>query len=253
MRTNNRKLLYNMCLIGILSALSYVGVLIQIPIPSFLGKPMIHLGNLVVIISALIFGGSVGGISGSIGMGIYDIINGYDLFSIIRTILLKLIMGLIVGHIYQIKLKNSSKKSWILYITGGFITLLGLIFMIMAIITNGEVNIELISKTMIISWPVYVFSLIIGIFLLIIAIFSNKLTPKLKCACIASSIAICVNIFGEFVYKLLKQMILGGSDFVASVYLSFTSIPSTLINGGITLTIVLLIFMPIELVITKNR
>ena len=40
MNTKNRKILINMCLIGLFSALCYVGVLINIPIPSPLGKPI---------------------------------------------------------------------------------------------------------------------------------------------------------------------------------------------------------------------
>ena len=47
-------------------------------------------------------------------------------------------------------------------------------------------------------------------------------------------------------------MILGGSNFIHSVYLGFASIPSTLINGGITLFIILLIFIPIEQAVMKN-
>ena len=109
MNTKNRKILVNMCLIGIFSALSYVGVLINIPIPSPLGKPMIHLGNLVVVIASLVFGGVVGGVSGSIGMGLYDIINGYDIWSISRTIILKLAIGLIVGFVYHKLIKKETK------------------------------------------------------------------------------------------------------------------------------------------------
>ena len=92
----NKRLLLEITLIGVLSALSYIGVMIHIPIPSPLGKPFIHLGNLIVILASLIFGGLIGGISGSVGMGLYDILAGYDIWSIIRTIVLKLIMGFIV-------------------------------------------------------------------------------------------------------------------------------------------------------------
>ncbi len=252
MQTKNKKILLNMCLIGIFSAFAYVGVLIQIPIPSPLGKPMIHLGNLVVILVSLIFGGYVGGISGSVGMGLYDILNGYDIWSIIRTIVLKLVMGLIVGFVYHKLIKKESNKSYILYITGGIITLLGLLFMILALTSDGVFVIQSISKKVVIHWPVYTFSIIIGLFLLVVAFLSRNFNKKLQCAAIATSIAICVNIGGEFIYKILKQMFFVGDKFVSSLYLAFASIPSTLINGGITLCIVLLIFVPIEIAVSKK-
>ena len=255
MKTKNKKILINMCLIGVFSALCYVGALINIPIPSPLGKPMIHLGNLIVVIAALLFGGPVGGISGSIGMGLYDIINGYDIWSITRTIILKLVMGLIVGFIYHNLIKKENKKPlYILYATGGFLTVVGATFLILALLSDGEFVISTVSKSIpiTISWPVYVFSLIMGIFLLLVSFLSKKFSNKLQAASIATSIAICVNIFGEFIYKILKTMIVGGSDFISSLYLAIASIPSTLINGGITLCIALLIFIPIETAITKK-
>ena len=253
MQTKNRKILINICLIGIFSALSFVGVLINIPIPSPLGKPMIHLGNLVVVVVSLLFGGIIGGASGSIGMGLYDILNGYDIWSISRTIILKLAIGLIVGFIYHKIIKKQMKKPlFVLFITGAFLTLLGTTFLTLAITNNGSFTIEAINKTVTITWPVYVFSLIIGLFLLFVGLLANKFSLKLQAAAIATSVAICVNICGEFIYKVLKQMILGGSNFIHSVYLGFASIPSTLINGGITLFIILLIFIPIEQAVMKN-
>ena len=253
MQTKNRKILINICLIGIFSALSFVGVLINIPIPSPLGKPMIHLGNLVVVVVSLLFGGVIGGASGSIGMGLYDILNGYDIWSISRTIILKLAIGLIVGFIYHKIIKNQMKKPlFILFITGAFLTLLGTTFLTLAITNNGTFTIEAINKTVTITWPVYVFSLIMGLFLLFVGLLANKFTLKLQAVAIATSVAICANICGEFIYKVLKQMILGGSNFIHSVYLGFASIPGTLINGGITLFIILLIFIPIEQAVMKN-
>ena len=253
MKTKNRKILLDMCLIGLFSALSYVGVLINIPIPSPLGKPMIHLGNLVVVIVSLLFGGVVGGVSGSIGMGLYDILNGYDIWSISRTIILKLVIGLIVGFIYHKLIKKESKKPlFVLFITGSFLTMLGVIFLTLASINNGSFTVEAVNKTITITWPVYTFTLIIGLFLLFVGILSSKFSHKLQAASIATSIAICVNICGEFIYKVVKQMALGGTNFIHSVYLGFTSLPSTLINGGITLFIILIIFIPIETAIMKK-
>ena len=107
---SNQRVIIKIALIGILSALCYVAVMFSIPIPSPLGKPMIHFGNLIVIISALLFGGPIGGISGAIGMGLYDIFAGYDIWSITRTIVLKLLMGCIVGFTYNRLIKKENNN-----------------------------------------------------------------------------------------------------------------------------------------------
>lgn len=127
--SKTKRLLLEITCIGVLSALSYVGVMINIPIPSPLGRPLIHLGNLIVIISALIFGGFIGGISGSIGMGLYDLIAGYDVWSIARTIILKFVMGVVVGLIYH-RLIKKEKRPLMAYqlIIGSIFLFVGIVF-----------------------------------------------------------------------------------------------------------------------------
>ena len=43
---SNQRVIIKIALIGVLSALCYVAVMFSIPIPSPLGKPMLHFGNL---------------------------------------------------------------------------------------------------------------------------------------------------------------------------------------------------------------
>ena len=240
---SNQRVIIKIALIGILSALCYVAVMFSIPIPSPLGKPMIHFGNLIVIISALLFGGPIGGISGAIGMGLYDIFAGYDIWSITRTIVLKLLMGCIVGFI-------NNRANMILFILGSILLLVGIGLMIVAIKNGGLLKINDIGEKSI-DWPSYVFSIINGVFLILVGILSRKMPNQLKVASLATSIAIVINIFGEFIYKVLKQATLGGSSFSYSVGIGFLSIPATLINGTITLAIILFIFLPIENAIKK--
>ncbi|HAG44407.1 MAG TPA: hypothetical protein DCL31_15180, partial [Clostridium sp.] len=64
--------IHTMVLIGLFSALCYVALLFKIPIPSPVGKPFLHMGNMFVILAALLFSGTIGGLSGSIGMGLFD-------------------------------------------------------------------------------------------------------------------------------------------------------------------------------------
>lgn len=250
----NKRLLLEITLIGVLSALSYIGVMIHIPIPSPLGKPFIHLGNLIVILASLIFGGWIGGISGSIGMGLYDILAGYDIWSIIRTIVLKLIMGFIVGYIYH-RLIKKEKRPLVSYqiIIGIVFLVMGVIFLAIAIKYQGVWQSVELNKQAIIYWPIYSFSILIGIALIIGGVISKKLPYILQCSLLATSTAIVVNLLGEFIYKLLKQLIIGGTQFYGSVVVALLSVPATLLNGVITLVLVMLIFLPIQLAIDKSR
>ncbi len=250
----NKRVILEITLIGILSALSYIGVMINIPIPSPLGKPMIHLGNLVVIISAIMFGGFIGGLSGSIGMGLYDIISGYDIWSIIRTLILKLILGLIVGIIYHRMIKKDKNKTFLYQLLPGFVFIvMGVVFLSIAINNQSVWENITINKKAIIYWPIYSFSILIGMVLIISTFLSKKIPYILQCVNLATSLAIIFNLFGEFIYKMLKQMILGGSGFVESMGFALISVPGTLMNGVITIILVLCVFMPIKISIERSK
>jgi uncharacterized membrane protein len=53
----------------------------------------VHFGNLIVVLAALLVGGWQGGLAGSIGMGLYDILNGHA-DSSPKTFILKFLIGL---------------------------------------------------------------------------------------------------------------------------------------------------------------
>lgn len=250
--SKNKQIILRICLIGIFSALSFIGTTIKVPIPAPLGDTIVHLGNLVVVIASLLFGGITGGLSGSIGMGLYDIYHGYDIWSITRTLILKLVMGLIVGILYQLMMKKKMKKPLILlYVLGTIFFIVGLYFMIVAINNDGIFQIGSAKETGI-SPLLYIFSIIIGLFLLFVGFFSKKFPEKLQIASIATSFAMIVNIIGEFIYKVLKQMTLYGSPFIHSIYVGIASIPATIITATLTLVIIIFIFLPIEEAVNKN-
>lgn len=252
--SKNKRLLLSITCIGVFSALSYIGVLIHIPIPSPLGKPMIHLGNLIVIVASLIFGGWIGGISGAIGMGLYDLIAGYDIWSITRTIILKLVMGLIVGFIYHRLIKKEKCNIAILSILVGlFFLVVGILFLSLALKYQGVWVNETLNKKSNIYWPIYTFSIMIGIVLIISGALSSKLPFVLRCVTLATSVAIMVNLCGEFIYKVLKQFTLGGTNFTNSLQLALLSVPSTLLNGVITIILAICIFIPIRLSLNTNK
>ncbi len=102
------KNLIDICLIGLFAALCYVSLMLFFfPV----GPMFIHFGNLLVVLAALLIGGWQGGLAGSIGMGLYDLLNGHA-DSSPKTFLLKFLIGLTVGLVYTwLKRKFSSKTA----------------------------------------------------------------------------------------------------------------------------------------------
>ena len=89
MLQKNHKLILNIVLIAVMSALTFTLTFISIPF----GTSKVHLGNFACLLASLIFGPWIGGISGSLGMGLNDILLGYPPQTFIRTIIAKFIMG----------------------------------------------------------------------------------------------------------------------------------------------------------------
>ena len=93
--------LLRMVLIALFAGMAYVALTVfRIPYPAPVGTPFIHLGNMVVILAALLIGGWQGGLSGSIGMGIFDLI--YYPTSAIKTLVLKFGIGLFTGLVARL-------------------------------------------------------------------------------------------------------------------------------------------------------
>ncbi len=92
---------------ALFAALCYIGTMIHIPIAiGGVSKTMIHLGNIFCLLGALVIGPVMGGISASVGMGLFDLLNGWEL-SAPSTIVLKFFIALIAGYAFKkIKTKN---------------------------------------------------------------------------------------------------------------------------------------------------
>lgn len=96
-------------LIGLFSAICYVTLYFKIPIPAPVGTPFLHMGNMFVILAALLFSGPVGGLSGAIGMGLFDLTNGYAQY-VPKVLILKFGMGLVAGLIASQGHKQDAKS-----------------------------------------------------------------------------------------------------------------------------------------------
>lgn len=96
---NNR--LYKITITGLMAALCYVTfTYIQIPIPVPGGDTSaLHIGNAFCVLAALLLGGFYGGLAGSLGMTIADLLNPAYVTSAPKTFILKFMIGLIAGFV----------------------------------------------------------------------------------------------------------------------------------------------------------
>lgn len=91
---------YKLALAALFAALSYVVfTFLQIKIPVGADMTSIHLGNAVVVLGAFIIGGPLGGLAGAVGMSIGDLLDPVYAPLVPKTLLCKLLIGLITGFV----------------------------------------------------------------------------------------------------------------------------------------------------------
>lgn len=82
-------------LTAMFAAICFVVLMFRIPI----ADQFVHAGNAVCILAALLLGGWQGGLAGAIGMGLNDLF--FYPSSVIKTLVLKLGIGLFTGLIFH--------------------------------------------------------------------------------------------------------------------------------------------------------
>lgn len=124
----NQKTL-KIAVVGLMAALAYVSfTFLQIKIPTPGGTTSFHLGNTFVVLAALLIGGVPGGIAGAIGMGIGDLLDPVYVTYAPKTIILKLMIGIVTGLVAHkvFKIKNLEGKK--LYVAVIISAIAGLAF-----------------------------------------------------------------------------------------------------------------------------
>ena len=93
--------IYKITVTGLMAALCYVSfTYIQIPIPVPGGDNVaLHIGNAFCVLAALLLGGFYGGLAGSLGMTIADLLDPRYITSAPKTFILKFLIGLIAGFV----------------------------------------------------------------------------------------------------------------------------------------------------------
>lgn len=98
--TSNKKV-QRMAVIGMLAALVFVFTFIGIDIPSPLGKAKIHFGNVMCLLSGILFGGLPGGLAAGIGSALFDLMDPMWAPEFWITFINKFVMGFVAGILMQ--------------------------------------------------------------------------------------------------------------------------------------------------------
>lgn len=237
--SKSKKILYNMVLIALFSALSFVGTYIAIPI----GTSKVHLGNFVCILAGLLCGGLIGGLSGSIGMGLNDLLSGYGVDTCIRTLIVKFILGLFAGLLFRYLIKKEKNINYLFFIISGIFLILFITFLTLYL-TKGEV-IDLGKKKLSISILLISLLGVMFAFFLIIQIFIFKINKIQKYVLASVALASLLNVVLEFLLKIPFKVLMANMTWEQSFIYALSSLPGALITSIVTSIIVTCIYLPL--------
>ena len=241
----NQRLLYQMIICAIFAALAFVGTMVQIPLPS---GGMVHLGNFVCVLGALLCGPIVGGLAGGIGCGLDDLIIYSSLPGFIQYFILKFVMGFIVGYLFRLIINHKSKLPFNIILSA-----LGVILAILTSLVIIFYKTDLISlsksidkKTMYII-IVVVFGYLFSLLLILAGIFSTKLKSVTRVVVFVTTISVIVNIILEFIWKLFYNMWIESLTSKAALIKGISTMPSCILTGTLTVVVISLIYYRIYL------
>ncbi|WP_192944732.1 ECF transporter S component [Ligilactobacillus agilis] len=121
MRTNQNSL-RAIVLTGLFAAIIYIGVwVLRIPIPAMVGRPFIHFGNTLTAVAILTLGLRNGMLAGIIGLGGFDILNGYAATSWL-TMLEVVIVALVISGLFKAFNYQDSRRNIIILAIGAGVT-----------------------------------------------------------------------------------------------------------------------------------
>jgi uncharacterized membrane protein len=104
-------------LCGLLTAMVFVSTrFINVRLPLSINGGLIHMGNTMLFMIAIVFGKRRGAIAGALGMGLFDILSGWFLWAPF-TAVIRGAMGYIVGRAAE----GKSGKQQLFYTLGGII------------------------------------------------------------------------------------------------------------------------------------
>ena len=84
---------------------------INIRLPISINGGLIHLGNAMLFLIAIVFGKRKGAIAGAFGMGLFDIVSGWTAWAPF-TFVIRGVMGYIIGSMAYSKNRNGNNIIW---------------------------------------------------------------------------------------------------------------------------------------------
>lgn len=240
MHNASKKVLYNMVIIALFTALTFVGTYVQIP----LGTSKVHLGNFVCILAGLLCGGLVGGISGSLGMGLNDLLSGYGPDTYIRSFIVKFLLGFIAGALFRYLIKKEKKITYRFYfISGAF--LITFITLLVLYLTKGEVIQMDAKRKFTISILLLSLLAVMSVFFFVIQLFVKKINLVQRYVLYVASIASIANITLEFLIKIPFKVWMASLTWEGATIYAVSSLPSSLITCIVTTLFVTFIYIPL--------
>ena len=103
-------------MVALLAALTVVGSMLRIKVPSVVGTSAFHLGNIMCALSGILLGPWFGGLAAGLGSALADILSGYVIYGP-ATFLIKGMMALVAFHGFKL-LHNKCNKLFSRIISG---------------------------------------------------------------------------------------------------------------------------------------
>lgn len=247
---NSKQVIYFIVLTALFSALSFLGTFIAIPV----GISKVHLGNYICILAGMLCGGLVGGLSGSIGMGLNDLMGGYGPDTIIRTLIVKFAIGFLAGILFRIFIKKDLKIKP--FFAGLLIVFLIVFITFLTLFIKYGESFTFMGRT----FKNSLFLVIsLGFFVLLYSftfIFSYRINKNQQIILLTATLVSSVNIVLEFIIKIPFKMLMASFTFEQAYAYAITSLPSALFTTILTVIFITLSFYPIYLAtkrVNKNN
>lgn len=148
MRTNENSLV-SIIITGLFAAIIYLGVwVLRIPVPALVGRPFIHFGNTLTAVAILYLGYRNGMLAGIIGLGVFDLLNGYAATSWL-TMLEVVVVASVLTAVYKgMHYQDSKKNIIILGIIAGITKIFTTycVSIVEALMVGTSLNVALVSS-----------------------------------------------------------------------------------------------------------
>lgn len=90
-----------MVITGFFAAITFLGIQsFRIPLPAAVGTPFVHFGHVFVVMGVLLQGGRRGAISGTLGLIVFDLLNGFTA-DIPQVMLETIVKCLLIGVLWR--------------------------------------------------------------------------------------------------------------------------------------------------------